>query len=783
MKLKSKKYFNYKGKVHDLQVSTEDHSYNVEGIVVHNSAAASCVAWGLGITGLNPIEHGLIFERFINPQRKVMADIDWDSEQGAREKILEYLISVYGRESVCSVPTFGTYGPKSGLQAMSRGLRKDTGHDTILMRKITKLDGLEDTEDLIKFFKEVREKTVDADILSWIDSNEDTISFAQRLQGQITNLGTHAGGIVVTPGPVYNYMPVTKSSSNLVAAYKEADGSAKQLSELGILKLDVLGLKTLNILKECVEKIKADTGEDLSEKIYHLDLKDKVVLDSFATGNNFGIFQMERSKMFTDLMTVDSFSDIVAINAMNRPGPLEKYLKKYGYWKDIDTGVIKLSKEKLEEVNKERYPFPFMEASLKGTYGCLLYQEQFMQLIVSMTGMTFGEADSFRRAIAWKEDNPKYYTVKGYFDSLENSMIAKGYTKDDVEAFLKYCRDFMGYSFNVAHSTTYAYIAFQTLYFKVYYPAYFYSAMINIANNIEAIQQIISDAKANGIKILSQSVKESEYMTRATDIHTIRLGFGMIQGMGESTIEDFNSMRKFNSLNELLGNKFKKINKTQFQNMIDIGAFDDYKIPRETVTLLKDLFQDEKIEDWFTRKRQTLRLETLPKTLSAMFDPEVCLKLALKAKKQYDDLMWDDMDAVIEKPWTTLVNELISTLKIDSFNADKYAKETSKKQKELMGFTLVESGLDKIERTLRLKGLVPLKEYEDEKVKYFFVVEKVSKALTKTGKTFLQLQLNDGIKAKCWKEIDLEENEVYYGLFKKDNFGFTLNDRECFKAI
>jgi DNA polymerase-3 subunit alpha len=782
MKLKSKKYFHYKGKVHDLEVATEDHSYNIEGITVHNSAAGSLVAYALGITGLNPVEHGLIFERFINPNRPGMPDIDWDSEMGARENILEYLISKFGRESVVNVPTFGTYGPKSGLQAMSRGLRKDTGQDSILMRKITKIDGLEDTEDLHAFFKKVRERTSDSDIISWIDNNQDTIDFAQRLQGQITSLGTHAGGIVVTPGPIYNYCPVTRSSNNLVAAYKEADGSSKDLSELGILKLDVLGLKTLNILKECVTKIKDDTGEDLSEKIYFLPLDDEKIIKYFGTGNNYGIFQMDRSKMFTDRMKVDSFEDIIAINAMNRPGPLEKFLDKYGYWKAIDKGEIKLSADELAEVDAQRYPFEFMRKSLGQTYGALLYQEQFMQMIADVTGMTFGEADSFRRAIAWKTDNPKYYTVKGYFDRLEQSMIDKGYTKTDVEKFVQYCRDFMGYSFNKSHATTYAYVAWQTLYFKVYYPAYFYAAMINIAANIDEIQVIISDAKMNNITILAQSVKESEYMTRATNKTTIRLGFGMLKGMGDSTIEVSNSFKNYKTLDELLRQKFKGINSTQFQNLIDIGAFDDYGVDRDMVLWLKDLHNDPKIKDWFIRKRQPLRIETCPETLTRKFNAEYCIKIALEAKKEAPDPFFDEVTENSKEPWDIMLEKLLSTVKTSELDKEKYSKETAKKQMELMGFSLIESPLAKLESSLKIKGLLPLNEYSDPNKKYYFVVEKVERTLTKTGKPFLRLILNNGIKAKCWKDINLEENECYYGLFKKDDFGFTLNDRETYKA-
>jgi len=417
------------------------------------SCAASCVAWGLDITTVDPLEHGLIFERFINPERRVMADIDWDSEQGARDQVLQYLIGKYGQESVCNVATFGTYGPKSALQAMSRGLRKDTGHDTILMKKITKLPHIEDVENFKEFFNKVKRETLDEEIKNWIDNNQDTIDFSQRLLGQATQIGMHAGGIVVTPGPIYNFIPVTRGSGNLVTAFKEADGSSKDLGELGIMKLDVLGLSTLNILKYCVENIKKNKDIDLAEKLYFLDKTDKKVLDFFSDKSPYGIFQMERAKMFTSKMQVDSFQDIVAINAMNRPGPLEKYLNKYGYWKAIDKGDIELSSEELEKINNERYPFKFMKSVLKDTYGCLLYQEQFMLLVKEAAGFDMGEADNFRRCIAWKPDNPKFYTVAKYFEKLEAGLTSKGYSKEDSDKFVQYCRDFMGYSFNCLSDT------------------------------------------------------------------------------------------------------------------------------------------------------------------------------------------------------------------------------------------------------------------------------------------------------------------------------------------
>lgn len=426
--------------------------------VGRGSAAGAATCWALNICAIDPIEHGLKFERFINPNRRVMADIDWDSEANGRGIILEYLITKYGRESVVNVPTFGTYKVKSALQAMSRGLRKETGNDTVLMRKICKLELIADDKkkwkdgELMSYFREIRNKTIDQEIVDWIEDNQDTITYSQKLLGQITTIGTHAGGIVITPKPIYNYIPVTRSSTNLVAAFKEADGSSKDLSELGILKLDALGVTALDILKECVNRIKIDTGEDLSERINHLDLKDKELIEYFSKGNNFGIFQMDRSKMLTsqfenDNGKVDCFEDIVAINAMNRPGPLDKFLKKYGKWKGIDNGNIKLSPEELEKENLERYPFPFMEKVLSETHGAMLYQEQLMNIFCEITGLTFGDADSFRRAVGWAPEHPKYSTVKKYFDAVENSMEEKGYSKKDSDFLLSYLKDFEGYSF------------------------------------------------------------------------------------------------------------------------------------------------------------------------------------------------------------------------------------------------------------------------------------------------------------------------------------------------
>lgn len=779
MKLKNKCFINYKGPVFDLEVDTEDHSYNIDGVVVHNSVAGSLISYCLEISGLCPIKHGLLFERFTNPERKVMMDIDWDSSEGARDAVLQYLIGKYGQESVCNVPTFGTFGAKSALQAMSRGLRKDTGQDSVLMRKITKLPEIEDIKtdikDLVEYFKKVRIRSLDPDINNWIDNNQDVIDFAQRIQGQMTQLGVHAGGVVVTPGPIYDFVPVTRGSGNLVAAFREADGSSKDLGELGIIKLDILGLSTLNIFRYCVDHILKDKGIDLSEKIWYLDLDDKNLFAFFMKKSPYGIFQMERAKMFTSKITVDSFDDIVAINALNRPGPLEKYLNKYGYWKDIDKGNIKVSKEELEEIDKERYPFDFMRPVLSKTYGCLLYQEEFMLLVKEAAGFDMGEADNFRRGIAWLPDNPKYHTVEKYFQKLEAGMMDKGYKKSDVDFFVKYCRDFLGYSFNKSHSCVYGYIAYQTLYFKHYYPAYFYAGMINNTSHIDKIQEIISDAKDMGISILPHSIIKSFYETKVESDTSIRLGYGMIKGMGTAVQEELLELKlnECTTLGDVLQKKFKKINSTQFESLIDMGAFDEFNIDRDIVQLLHGLYSEPKIEKWFTRKdKKVLRLEVIPSILKENFDEMNCVKIAMRVKSQ-------------PEPWKALLSELIEKVQFTELNKKKYEKITATKQKELLGFNLnASSKVMEMASSFKAIGVLPISEFENENKEYFFLIEKVVGALTKTGKKFLQLTLTDGkqtVKAKCWKELDLKEDEVYRGKLKKDNYGFTLQDKGLIK--
>ena len=214
-----------------------------------------------------------------------------DIVQGGREKVREYLESKYGKNAVAGVMTNHIYQPKSALQDCSRGLGKDTSFTSILMREITKLDGLEETRDLRAFFNSVKLKVITPTTLKWINENEEVIYWAQKMLGLVKNIGTHAGGIIVTDGPLYNYIPVTRGGKEVVTAFKEADGSSKDLSELGLLKLDILGVKTLNVIQDSIKQIKEDLNIDITSQVKHINLEDKNLYEKFNKGNNIGIFQ------------------------------------------------------------------------------------------------------------------------------------------------------------------------------------------------------------------------------------------------------------------------------------------------------------------------------------------------------------------------------------------------------------------------------------------------------------------------------------------------------------
>lgn len=727
------------------------------------SAGGSLLAYALDITDLDPIKFNLYFERFLNPERSAKPDIDCDIEQGEREHVREYLENKYGKDSVFGVATYHLYHAKSAIQDISRGLGKDTSQTSTLMREVTKLPDFESQKDLTEYFQNIKLiSTTTSTVLQWIEENQDTIYWAQKVLGACKNIGTHAGGIIVTPGPVYDYIPVARGGGEIVTAFRESEGSAKDLSELGILKLDILGVKTLNVLKNSINDIKRDLNIDITNKVKFVDLEDPKLYEKFRKGNNIGVFQFADSKIDGLIKSIDPdcFEDVVAINAINRPGPLEHFAPVYGKWKRWEKE--KNTKE-LKAIENVRYPFEFMKEPLKQSYGCMLYQEQLMLMAVSAAGFTMGEADLLRRAITYRKDHPKYYTVKAIFDKLSDGMYKKGYSEADVETFLEYCRRFSGYSYNKAHALAYAYLAMQTIYLKVYYPEYFYANLLNVEIP-DNYQSVITDAVANGVNVLPVSINKSK-IKFTIENKSIRVGFIALKGLGEKAAEELEmlNLSQYNNVSDVLTLPYKKANSKAFQCLIDVGAFDEFNIPREKVESIRNLYKDSKLEKWFTRKRNPLEIKTLPECLK-QFPENIIFSILEKIKEK-------------EEPWKHLILELIPYIKV---------KETKKeqailKEEEVLGFSFETvkhlTKLLNIEVQYPSLNLKTLSSRETEEDLCYWIVLKKTISKTKRGKEYLTLDITDNntkIKAKCWEMIDIKKNKTYVSNIKRDNWGYTI---------
>ena len=760
--------------------------------IARGSVGGSLAAYGCNITELDPIQHDLLFERFINPERTAFPDIDCDFAEGTRGLVKEYLQNKYGKESVLGVGTHSIFGALSALQDVSRGLNKDTSRASTLMSEINKLSAPYDyirkmrnqgTDNkgvivdvmetsvslekiglakitLLEFFTAVLAATNPTPtVRQWVNENQDTIKWADKLIGRLKNHGTHAGGILITAGPVYDYIPVTRGGKEVVTAFKEADGSTKDLSELGLLKLDVLGLKTLNVIQNSVKQIKEKEGKDIERDLRYLDLENPDLYKLIRSGRLYGLFQLDGgAKTLVTAIKPTRFEDVVAINALNRPGPKETFGPVYAKWKRY---FSERTPEKCEEDGAIFPRLDFMQEVTKQNYYCMIYQEDLMLMVVKAADFNLGEADNFRRAIAWREDNPKYHTVKKYFDTLRDKMLEKGYSQDDVNYFVEYCRNFSGYSFNRAHSAAYAYIAMQCTYLKCYYPAYFYANLANVEHH-DNYKDIVASALADGITILPPSITKSKYEFTVEN-GAIRVGLKALKGLGESAFKDLETYNITPSSNiyEILTLPLKK---TPFECLINAGCFDEFGIERNKILFIRDLYKDPKIEKWFTRKRDRLALKSKPPSLTFVPDKEI------------EEIVNEVKD--MESPHLHLVTKLIPLMKKTEDVSDE---EKGILEEEILGFSL---GLtEKLNQLLELAEKYPTLNLQslssrtnDGDLCYWFLLKKTI-ATTKNGKQYLTLEMTDKsitIKAKCWDMIDLKKGKAYVSHLKQDKFGFTI---------
>jgi DNA polymerase-3 subunit alpha len=535
------------------------------------SAAGSAVAYCLGITNIDPIKYNLLFERFLNPERVSMPDIDIDFDDVGRDKVIDYVVKKYGKDHVAQIITYGSMAAKSSLKDVGRVMdiplpevEKVTKAfpeiATASLRKILNPKGIDE-----KLKKEMKpEQMQQAENFIKLSKNDDVIGkmirMAYKLEGSVRNTGIHACGVIITPEELNKYLPVTlgKDSDFLVTQF---DNNAMEKS--GLLKMDFLGLKTLTIIKNACQMIKENHGVEIIPDEIPLD--DPKTYELFQKGATSGVFQFESPGMQKHLIALkpNKFEDLIAMNALYRPGPMayiESFIKR------------KHGKEAIA------YDLPIMSQYLEETYGITVYQEQVMLLSQLLANFTKGEADTLRKAMGKKQ--------KEVLDKMKPRFIegcaANGHDEKIVEKIWVDWEAFAEYAFNKSHATCYAYLAFHTAYLKANYPSEFMATVLSLnKDNIKDVNFFLSETKRMGIKTLVPDINESKSLFTVNKNGDIRFGLAGIKGVGGAAIDEIVLEREKNGIFNTFFDFTKRvnlrsINKRNLEAMAYAGAFDGF---------------------------------------------------------------------------------------------------------------------------------------------------------------------------------------------------------------
>jgi DNA polymerase-3 subunit alpha len=519
------------------------------------SAAGSAVAYCLGITDIDPIQYDLLFERFLNPDRISMPDIDIDFDEDGRDEVLKWVVDKYGHDRVAHIITFGTMAAKMAIRDVARIQKLPLPEADRLAKMIPERPGTT----FAKAFEEIPELKAERDSSNPLVAN--TLRIAQRLEGSVRQVGLHACGVIIGRNSLTEHLPICKfkDSELLVTQF---DGH--YVEDVGMLKMDFLGLKTLSIIKDAVDNIRESRGIDI--KIEDIPMDDQPTFELYSRGDTTGLFQFESPgmKKYLKDLKPNRFEDLIAMNALYRPGPMEyipSFIKR------------KHGQQKIE------YDLPEMEEYLKDTYGITVYQEQVMLLSRKLAGFTRGEADSLRKAMGKK--------IKKMMDELrvkfEQGCKKNGISKQKIDKIWSDWEAFAQYAFNKSHSTCYAYVSYQTAYLKANYPAEFMAAVLsrNITD-IKKIGQFMDECRRMGISVLGPDVNESNVRFTVNNKGDIRFGLGAIKGVGEnavrSIIEERISHGPFRDIYDFVErNDLRQLNRKNFEGLAVAGALDCFE--------------------------------------------------------------------------------------------------------------------------------------------------------------------------------------------------------------
>ena len=686
-------YINY-AKTHNIPVGPG-----------RGSGAGSIVAYSIGITDIDPIKYNLIFERFLNPERISMPDFDVDFCYEKRDKVIEYVCDKYGKENVSQIITFGTMSARMVIRDVGRALDVPYAETDKLAKMIpnelhiTIKKALEQNREL----KELYEN--DATVKKLIE-------IAMALEGMPRQASTHACGIVITKEPVVNYVPLYMRDNTISTQY-----IMTTLEELGLLKMDFLGLRTLTVIQDTIDLVKKDKCIDVE---FDKDMNDPKVYKLWQDGNSVGIFQFESQGMtnFMKELKPDCLEDIIAGVSLYRPGPMDQIPRYIANKKDPEHAV---------------YTHPALKPILEVTYGCMVYQEQVMQIVRDLAGYSLGRADLVRRAMGKKKldvmAKEREIFINGQLNENGN-IVVPGCVRNGIDAesankIFDEMAEFAKYAFNKSHAAAYAVVSYRTAYLKAYYPAEFMAATLNsFLGNLDKIPDYIEECKRLNIQILKPDINKS-YTKFTVDNEKIRFGLGSIKNVGTAAVDEIVEERTKNGEFKDFADfceriKDLSVNKKCVESLTKAGAFDNFEQTRSTLIASYETI-----------------IDTISNSDKKSFDGQVS--------------MFD---------LTPVENKKIDEIKYNYTILPEYTeKEMLFMEKEMLGIYISGHPLEKIKSQIELQTTINtyqmkkinsdieetgMSEFEDNQfVKYAGIVTSVKKKYTKTNKLMAFITVED----------------------------------------
>ncbi|ELP8580069.1 DNA polymerase III subunit alpha [Campylobacter upsaliensis] len=722
--IKEMKFSGYMLIVHDFIKVAKDK--NIPVGPGRGSAAGSLVAYALKITDIDPLPYNLLFERFLNPERVSMPDIDVDFCRDRRDEVIDYVIDKYGSDKVAQVSTFN--------KLLAKGVIRDVARVLDI--------SLQDVDEFIKLVPEELKITLDEayekepKIKEFIEKHpkgKELWEYAKALEGLNRNAGMHAAGLVISNESLWNKTPLFRQSKNderhLITQY-----SKDHLEDVDLIKFDFLGLKTLTLIHNAIKLIKERYNKDIVWE--SIDVNDSKVYKTIQSGNTLGIFQIESDGMqsLNARLKPENFEDLIAVLALYRPGPME-------------SGMLDDFIDRKHGLKKIIYPFDVLKEVLEPTYGVIVYQEQVMQIVQIIGGFSLGGADVVRRAMG-KKDPEKMAKLK---DEFANGAEKQGYNRAKAEDLWELIVKFAGYGFNKSHSAAYGLITFQTAYLKTYYPSEFMAALLTSEQNkVENVAMYIEEMKKMNIKLLppriNKAISEFSAIKQEDGTEAIVYGLGAIKSVGRPAIENILELRSkngdFKDLHDFLSKiDTAKINRRTLEGFIKAGSFDDFG---------------------FTRKCLFNNLDTLA---------ESARKMAEVRKNSASSLFGaEELNA------DTKINIVVD-------NSEFEAMEKLGYEKEILGIYISGHPLDKFFE--EINGIEYTKSIDFENLKgggeilSIGKVENFKSLMSKSGKRYGILEILDFYSSfeTTIFESHIEEIETIIKERKNDAFGFVLGFR------